>query len=256
MMRRCRASSTNTPISRNGIRRSRLIGWGLEAAEDIDRQPMNYCLQMSDAQLQLLDQDEPDIAPVCIDFLSGKTAYRRKYGHVGGEAISKAVGIKKGHRPNVVDATAGLGTDAFVLATMGCRVHMIERSELIAKLLKDGLRRAEQDKKIGTMIKEKLSLTCGDSRQELLQVPFLPDVIYLDPMFPQKDKSALVKKEMRMLQDVVGQDTDADELLNLALTMAIQRVVVKRPAYAKFLAGITPHTSIQTKKHRFDVYLI
>ena len=74
-------------------------------------------------------------------------------------------------------------------------------------------------------------------------------------MFPQKEKSALVKKEMRMLQDVVGQDTDADELLNLARSIATQRVVVKRPAYAKFLAGVTPHTSIKTKKHRFDIYL-
>ena len=202
---------------------------------------------MSDAQLQLLDQNSPDMAPVCIDFLSGKTAYRRKYGHAGGEAIGKAVGIKKGKRPKVVDATAGLGADAFVLATMGCRVHMIERSDVIAKLLEDGLRRAEQDEKVGTLVKEKLSLTCGDSRQELLQVPFEPEVIYLDPMFPQKEKSALVKKEMRMLQNIVGRDSDADELLNLALSIATQRVVVKRPAYAKVLAGVTPHTSIKTK---------
>ena len=226
------------------------------AAEVIKKKRMNYCLHRSNAQLQLLDQDEPGIAPVCIDFLSGKTAYRRKYGHAGGETIGKAVGIKKGHRPNVVDATAGLGSDAFVLATMGCRVHMIERSDVIAKLLEDGLRRAEQDEKIGTMIKEKLSLTCGDSRQELERVPFEPEVIYLDPMFPQKEKTALVKKEMRMLQNVVGQDTDADELLTVALTIATQRVVVKRPAYANFLAEITPHTSIKTKKHRFDIYLM
>ena len=104
---------------------------------------MNYSLQMKDQQWQLIDQNEPGIAPLVIDFVSGKTAYRRKYGHAGGEAISKAVGIKKGHRPNIVDATAGWGRDAFVLATMGCRVHMMERSEVIAKLLEDGLRRAE-----------------------------------------------------------------------------------------------------------------
>jgi 16S rRNA (guanine1516-N2)-methyltransferase len=217
---------------------------------------MKYSLQMKNHQWELIDQDEPGIAPVVIDFVSGKTAYRRKYGHAGGEAISKAVGIKKGHRPNIVDATAGWGRDAFVLATMGCRVHMIERSEIIAKLLEDGLRRAEQDKKIGTMIKENLSLKFGDSRQELLQTPFEPEVIYLDPMFPQKEKSALVKKEMRVLQEVVGQDEDADALLNLALTIATNRVVVKRPASANFLAGIKPHTSIKTKKHRFDIYLI
>jgi 16S rRNA (guanine1516-N2)-methyltransferase len=154
---------------------------------------MNYSLQMKNQRLQLIDQDEPGIAPVVIDFVSGKTAYRRKYGHAGGEPISKAVGIKKGHRPNIVDATAGWGRDAFVLATMGCRVHMIERSEVIAKLLEDGLHRAEQDEKIGGLIKDKLSLTCGDSRKELLQTPFEPEVIYLDPMFPQKEKSALVK---------------------------------------------------------------
>jgi len=217
---------------------------------------MKHSLQMRDQQLELVDLDQPDLAPVFIDFVSGKTAYRRKHGHAGGEAISKAVGIKKGHRPNIVDATAGWGRDAFVLATMGCRVHMIERSDVIAKLLEDGLRRAEQDEKIGTLVKDNLSLTCGDSRQELLHTPFEPEVIYLDPMFPHKEKSALVKKEMRILQDVVGQDEDANALLNLALTIATNRVVVKRPAYADFLAKIKPHTSIKTKKHRFDIYLV
>ena len=216
---------------------------------------MKYSLQKKNEQLELVDLDQPELTPVCIDFVSGKTAYRRKYGHAGGEAISKAVGIKKGHRPNIVDATAGLGRDAFVLATMGCRVHMIERSEVIAKLLEDGLRRAEQDEKIGTLVKDNLSLTCGESRHELLHTPFEPEVIYLDPMFPHKEKSALVKKEMRILQDVVGQDEDANALLNLALTIATNRVVVKRPAYADFLAKIKPHTSIKTKKHRFDIYL-
>lgn len=217
---------------------------------------MRYSLQQTEHQWQLVDEDEPAIAPVFIDFLSGKTAYRRKYGHAGGEAISKAVGIKKGNRPNVVDATAGWGRDAFVLATLGCRVHMIERSEVIAKLLEDGLHRAAQDEKIGALIKDKLSLACGESRQELGNVPFEPEVIYLDPMFPHKDKSALVKKEMRILQEVVGQDDDADELLKLALTIATNRVIVKRPTYADFLAKLKPNTSIKTKKHRFDMYLI
>lgn len=217
---------------------------------------MNYCLQMKEQHWQLIDQDEPDLPPMVIDFVAGKLAYRRKYGHAGGEAISKAVGIKKGHRPNIVDATAGLGRDAFVLATMGCRVHMIERSQVIATLLEDGVRRAEQDEKIGVLMKEKLSLACGDSRQELGQVPFEPEVIYLDPMFPPKEKSALVKKEMRILHEVVGRDEDADELLKVALTMATKRVVVKRPAYADHLAGVKPQTSIKTKNYRFDIYLI
>ena len=216
---------------------------------------MNYSLKMNNGQLGLVDQGNLDMAPVVIDFVSGKTAYRRKYGHAGGEAISKAVGIKKGHRPNVVDATAGWGRDAFVLATLGCRVHMIERSELIAKLLEDGLRRAKQDEKIGKLMKDNLSLSFGESQQELLHTPFEPEVIYLDPMFPHKEKSALVKKDMQILQDIAEQDTDADALLHLALTIATNRVVVKRPSSADFLAEIKPQTSIKTKKHRFDIYL-
>ncbi len=210
---------------------------------------------MNNTTLELIDLDRPDVAPISIDFASGKTAYRRKYGHAGGEAISKAVGIKKGHRPNVVDATAGWGRDAFVLATLGCRVHMIERSEVIAKLLEDGLRRAGQDKKIGTTVKDNLSLTCGESQRELLHTPFEPEVIYLDPMFPHREKSALVKKDMQILQEVVGPEEDANTLLNLARTVATNRVVVKRPAYANFLAELTPNTSIKIKKHRFDIYL-
>ncbi len=216
---------------------------------------MNYSLQMNNGQLGLIDQDNREMTPIVIDFISGKTAYRRKYGHAGGEAISKAVGLKKGHRPNIVDATAGWGRDAFVLATLGCRVHMIERSELMAKLLEDGLRRAEEDEKIGKLMKDNLSLSFGESQQELLQTPFEPEVIYLDPMFPHKEKSALVKKDMQILQDIAEQDTDADALLHLALTIATNRVVVKRPSTADFLAELKPQTSIKTKKHRFDIYL-
>ncbi len=217
---------------------------------------MHCSLNQRNGQLQLIDLDQPHLTPLIIDFASGKMAYRRKYGHAGGEAISKAVGIKRGYRPTIIDATAGLGRDAFVLATLGCRVHMIERSDVITKLLEDGLRRAKQDATIGMTVKENLTLTCGDSLQVLRQAPFVPDVIYLDPMFPQKEKSALGKKDMRLLQEIVGHDTDADTLLHLARTLATTRVVVKRPAHASFLAETTPHTSVKTKKHRFDIYLV
>jgi 16S rRNA (guanine1516-N2)-methyltransferase len=216
---------------------------------------VNYCLQQHNQQWQLIDQHEPDLTPIVIDFVSGRMAYRRKYGHAGGEAIGRAVGIKKGHRPIIVDATAGFGRDAFVLATLGCRVHMIERSPIMATLLEDGLRRAGQDEKLAALVKDKLSLTCADSCQELARLPFEPEVIYLDPMFPQKNKPALVKKEMRVLQDIVGQHDDADTLLHLALSIATKRVVVKRPAYAGHLAALKPQSCLKTKKHRFDIYL-
>ncbi len=93
---------------------------------------------MNNGQLGLVDQDNREMTLIVIDFISGKTAYRRKYGHAGGEAISKAVGIKKGHRPNIVDATAGWGRDAFVLATLGCRVHMMMGSGLLYCLHQNG----------------------------------------------------------------------------------------------------------------------
>ncbi len=217
---------------------------------------MYYSLRRRNERLELVHVGQAHMVPLVIDFLSGKTAYRRKYGHAGGEAISRAVGIKKGHRPTIVDATAGWGRDAFVLATLGCRVHMIERSNIVTQLLEDGLRRAEQDEKIGSILKDNLTLICGDSRRELQHLPFDPEVIYLDPMFPIKEKSALVKKNMRILHEIVGRDDDADELLNLVLARATNRVVVKRPSYAPYLGNIPPTTSIKTKKHRFDIYLI
>ena len=197
----------------------------------------------------------PSIPYPVIDFLSGERTYRRKYGHAGVEAIGRAVGIKRGYRPNVIDATAGLGRDAFVLATMGCCVHMIERSAVIARLLDGALSRAAKDETIGSLIQEKLSLTYGDSRKAMWLVPFNPEVIYLDPMYPPKQKSALVKKDIRLLQQIVGPDHDAAELLLLARKIATNRVVIKRPAYAEFLGHIKPHTSVKTRKHRFDIYL-
>ena len=211
---------------------------------------------MGNGHLELIDHDQPNLTPVVIDFVSGKVDYRRKYGHAGGEAISKAVGIKQGWRPKIIDATAGLGRDAFVLATLGCRVHMIERCEMIAKLLEDGLRRAKGHATVGTLINKKLSLAYGDSRKELLHTPFDPEVIYLDPMFPDKKGTALVKKDMRILQCIAGKDADSGELLKLSLSIATKRVVVKRPAHANHLAALNPQMSVNTKKYRFDVYLI
>ena len=83
----------------------------------------------------------------------------------------------------------------------------------------------------------------------------MPDVVYLDPMFPHREKSALVKKEMRVFQELVGADNDADDLLDFAYPLASKRVVVKRPDYAEDLDGVKPHSVIETKKNRFDLYI-
>ncbi len=168
--------------------------------------------------------------------------------------IAKAVGIQPGVRPTVVDATAGLGRDAFVLATLGCNVTMIERQPLIAVLLEDGFARAREDAVIALIV-ARMSLRVGDAIRILRTWnDEAPQVIYLDPMFPHRDKSALVKKEMRLFRPLVGDDQDADELLEAALALASHRVVVKRPRKAPAIAGGKVSFSLEGNAGRFDVY--
>ncbi len=205
--------------------------------------------------LQLLKQDEPKLGAIRVDFVTGAVAHRRKFGGGKGQAIAKAVGLNKGAIPTVLDATAGLGRDAFVLASMGCKVVLQERNPIVAALLYDGLERAYQDAEIGEWVKDCMRLEYGSSHDLLTQAQWQPDVVYLDPMFPHRDKSAQVKKEMRVFQHLVGDDPDADGLLPNALKLASKRVVVKRPDYAGFLNDKTPSMQIKTKKNRFDVYV-
>ncbi|NMH64985.1 class I SAM-dependent methyltransferase [Shewanella salipaludis] len=205
--------------------------------------------------LSLHKRDEPKLDGIVVDFVSGAVAHRRKFGGGRGQSIAKAVGLKQGVNPSVVDGTAGLGRDAFVLASLGCTVTMVERHPVVAALLEDGLRRAYQDAEIGAWMRERMRLFHGSSLEALAQMGEAVDVVYLDPMYPHRDKSALVKKEMRLFQSLVGADLDADGLLAPALALAGKRVVVKRPDYAEDLDGVKPSTVIATKKNRFDVYV-
>ncbi len=109
----------------------------------------------------------------------------------------------------MVDATAGLGRDAFVLASLGCQMTLIERNPLVAALLEDGLSRGYRDSEIGPWMHQRMTLLHDSSLEALSQISPQPDVVYLDPMYPHRDKSALVKKEMRVFQTLVGADTDA-----------------------------------------------
>ena len=215
----------------------------------------NFILEIKEGRLQLRHQKLPQLGSISVDFFSGTNKHRRKFGGGRKEAIAKAVGFKKNFKPAVLDATAGLGRDAFVLASLGCRVHMIERSPIIFQLLEDGLKRARADKENGLWVKERLSLQQHDSCEGLKDLSFKPDVVYLDPMFPEKKKSALVKKEMQMLKILIGADGDSEKLFKAALQTALLRVVVKRPSYAEHIGGQLPNTVIKTQKNRFDIYL-
>ncbi|MGE0080017.1 MAG: class I SAM-dependent methyltransferase [Thiohalomonadaceae bacterium] len=222
-----------------------------------DRCDHPYYLAFTGERLELR-QGGPDApGPIFVDFVGGAVGHRRRFGGGRGQPIAKAAGLKAGMSPRVVDATAGLGRDAFVLASLGCEVTLVERSAVAAALLADGMRRGALDAETAPIL-ARMTLVHAQA------VPWLrglaeeerPDVVYLDPMFPHREKSALVKKEMRAFQAVIGADEDADALLDVALAAARRRVVVKRPKGAPFLAGRGPTLDYPTKNHRFDVYVL
>lgn len=202
----------------------------------------------------------PDLgSPILIDFEEGKNAHRRQFGGGRGQPLAKAIGLKKGANPTVIDATAGFGRDAFVLANLGCKVTLIERHSLIATLLEDALRRASDNPELVEVI-IRMSLINRDAIDHIkmldtIESTLCPEVIYMDPMFPTRGKSALVKKNMRLLHQLAGPDTDSEQLLTVARTIALKRVVVKRPKSAPFVGNHKPTTSIESKNTRYDVYI-
>ncbi len=201
-------------------------------------------------ELRLTTANAP--GAVYVDFVKGAVAHRHQYGGGRGQLIARAVGLQRYQQPTVLDVTAGLGRDAFVLATLGCDVVMLERSKIIAALLADGLQRAQM---FAWFQQLALQLMTSDARDYLTSIHEKPDVIYIDPMFPDTKKTALVKKEMRVLRAVVGDDIDAPELLALALPHAKRRVVVKRARLSPCLAGPKPDLQFKGKSSRYDVYL-
>lgn len=214
----------------------------------------DFALQLGGEGLQLVDLGPSAPGPVRVDFVEGAVAHRRLFGGGSGQMIAKAVGVQPGVRPQVLDATAGLGRDAFVLASLGCQMTLIERQPIIAALLEDGLARAEKDAEVAA-ISAHMRLLCGNAIELMSDWQGEPpQVIYLDPMFPHRDKSALVKKEMRLFRPLVGDDQDAPALLAAALALATHRVVVKRPRKAPAVEGAKPSYALEGKSSRYDIY--
>ncbi|MDP3858118.1 MAG: class I SAM-dependent methyltransferase [Stagnimonas sp.] len=173
------------------------------------------------------------------------------------QLLAKAVGLHKQPRLHVLDGTAGLGRDSYTLAALGATVTLVERTPALVRLLRDAQARALLAEG-SRAIAERLTVIEAVSHQLLLSAAAEGaqwDVIYLDPMYPEDGKSALPAKEMQVLRDLTGGDADADALLDPALACARQRVVVKRPAKAPWLAGRKPSLEYQGTQARFDVYL-
>lgn len=197
-----------------------------------------------------------EYTPICVDFVAGRIGYRRRAQHPTG-ALLRAIGpIARAARegaPTVIDATAGLGRDAFLLAWAGWRVIACERNETIAALLADGLRRAAEGDDDGLReIVSRVTLVPDDAQTAIPRYASTASAVVVDPMFPPKRNTALVKKEMRMLREIVGDDPDADKIVAIAREAGL-RVVVKRMADAPPLLD-QPIRSLSDGAIRFDVY--
>ncbi|RAU17804.1 SAM-dependent methyltransferase [Nitrincola tibetensis] len=225
--------------------------------ESLDNSDYACLLIVDEAGLQLQVTGKKRPGPVRVDFVSGAVAHRRQFGGGTGQLIAKACGLNKGVRPFIVDATAGLGRDAFVLATLGCSVILLERSALVYELLNDGVEQARGVPEICEIV-ERMTCKGEDSIDWLnsLNPEDKPDVVYLDPMFPHTEKSAQVKKEMLLFRSLVGQDNDAAALLDAALRAALYRVVVKRPRKAPCVEGVPPTYHLEGKSCRYDIYAL
>ena len=198
-------------------------------------------------QIELRDYREPRIGPIVVDFVTT----RRRESITRRQPLARAIGAKNHF---VADATAGLGQDAWLIATLGCRVLAIERCPAIAALLRDGLQRALASSEPATTSAELLTLIGADARTALLGLRPKPDVVYLDPMFPPKRrKSAAARKEVRAVRLLAGDDDDAIDLFEIGRRCAADRVVVKRPDDAPPLVP-RPTVSYAGKLVRYDVY--
>ena len=193
--------------------------------------------------------------PLRVDFVSGAVAHRLRFGGGRGQDLAKAMGLRGGKTPSIVDATAGLGRDAFLLASLGAHVTLIERSEAMHALLETGMREAFDAGGEFREIMGRMTLLKGDAKDLL---PTLnAEAILIDPMHPPRKNSALVKLELRQVREIVGTDDDAADLLRVALASAKKRVVLKWPAKADPIAGVRACShQIMGKSTRYDVFMI
>lgn len=190
---------------------------------------------------------------LCVQADFSTLTARLKTGNVRQELLVKAAKVKHpaAETPTAVDATAGLGKDALLLAAAGFSVHMVEYNPVIAALLRDALRRAASMPQLAPVV-ARMQLTEADSVAFLASLDCAPDVIVLDPMFPARTKSAAVKKTFQLLHKIEQPCSNEEALLQAALNAHPRKVVIKRPVKGPFLAGVKPSYSLSGKAVRYD----
>lgn len=207
----------------------------------------DYHLHLHATGLEMHTADDPQTL-VRVDFDNHKTQRRSQQS----ELLHRAIGITDKIKPRVLDATAGMGRDAYLIANRGCRVTMTEQHPLVYLLLQSGLQQATKTSVSSTMAK--LDLIHADANSFLEQTETQFDVIYLDPMFPDKNKTAKTKKEMQLLRSLLDDDQESLELLDKAIDLAKHRVVIKRPLKAPPYAGKPPSYNLKGRTVRFDIF--
>jgi 16S rRNA (guanine1516-N2)-methyltransferase len=214
-----------------------------------------FQLQNINNNLTLTNQEQQ----LSIDFASKAYDYRRKHGGGKGQMIAKACGLNKYQLPlTILDATAGVGSDAFILASLGCTLHLCEANPQLYALLHDAHQRALAIPQIQA-IATRMQIYSGNSLELIAQIGSAHqiDVIYFDPMFPKNKKNALPKNAMQVLQHIAVENNLAQEqeLLSLAKQFARKRIVVKRHKNSPFFANTKAHASIIGQTNRFDLYM-
>lgn len=211
-----------------------------------------FCLHLLHSNaLEIYGLKNPGLR-VQVDFTSGEFLHRLKTSGKN-QSLTKSIGVAKG-LTQVLDVTGGLGGDAMVLASVGCTVTVCERHPMIALLLESALKLATAKLDFASRV----HLQIVNAQDFLLSKNQEFQVIYLDPMYPIKEKSALPRKEMQILEELVGSDSDQAQLFELALSKASERVVVKRPKTAppfSTSSHMVPTHSFEGTTTRYDMYL-
>ena len=220
-------------------------------------------------ELQKAHENQKDAAYFLLDktglsFVAGNMTLKGDFSkllsrvnHIQQEILLKAAGMTSGNAGasgsllKAVDATAGLGEDSFILAAGGFEVELFEHNPVTAALLSDALIRARKDPALKEIAK-RMHLTVGDSKELLSKLSYEPDLIYLDPMFPEKKGSAESKKKLQMLHKIESPCSDENELLKAAMDAGPKKIVIKRPPDGPFLGGVKPTYQIIRKAVRFD----
>lgn len=171
---------------------------------------------------------------------------------LGRELLVRAARVRGVEAPTAVDATAGLGEDSLLLAAAGFTVTMYERDPVIAALLRDALERAAAVPALAGAC-ARMTLVEGDSIDGLRSLDAAPDVVFLDPMFPERTKSAAVKKKFQLLHHLERPCDNEGEMLDAALAARPRKVVIKRPPKGPLLAGARPSYQVTGKAVRYDV---